>query len=137
MKIIITSYMLFLGILSFNLFQKKTKTQSIDAGAEIYQDFCVQCHHFNGKGVAEVNPPLKASDYLLENIDVSIAGIKFGLKGKIEVNGEIYDGVMNNQRLNNEEIADVMNYILNQWGNNSNAFITSERVDEIEKFILE
>lgn len=44
---------------------------------------------------------------------------------------------MNNQGLNNEEIADVMNYILNQWGNNSTAFITSERVDEIEKFILE
>lgn len=137
MKIIITSYMLFLGFLSFNLFQKKTKTQSINAGAEIYQDFCVQCHQFDGKGVSEVNPPLKASDYLLENIDVSIAGIKFGLKGKIEVNGEIYDGVMNNQGLNNEEIADVMNYILNQWGNNSTAFITSERVYEIEKFILE
>ena len=75
--------------------------------------------------------------YLLANIDRSIAGIKYGLKGKIVVNDEEYDGVMNNQGLDNEEIADVMNYILNQWGNKSDSFVTSEAVDQIQKSILE
>ena len=36
-----------------------------------------------------------------------------------------------------EEIADVMNYILNQWGNSSDDFVTQERVSQIQKSILE
>jgi len=30
-----------------------------------------------------------------------------------------------------------MNYILNQWGNKSDSFVTSEAVDQIQKSILE
>jgi mono/diheme cytochrome c family protein len=41
------------------------------------------------------------------------------------------------QGLENDEIADVMNYILNQWGNSSKNFITTLQVDEINKSILE
>ena len=89
------------------------------------------------KGVSGVFPPLQSSDYLLKNVDLSIAGIKYGLKGKIIVNEEVYDGVMNNQGLDEEEIADVMNYILNQWGNSSDDFVTQERVSQIQKSILE
>lgn len=137
MKIFTVIYFIIIGLLSFHLFQEKTKAESIEAGAEIYQDFCVQCHLTNGKGVSGVFPPLQDSDYLLANIDRSIAGIKYGLKGKIVVNDEEYDGVMNNQGLDNEEIADVMNYILNQWGNKSDSFVTSEAVDQIQKSILE
>ena len=40
------------------------------------------------------------------------------------------------QGLENDEIADIMNYILNEWGNNSEEFITSARVDKVEKSIL-
>ncbi|MDO7569117.1 MAG: cytochrome c [Flavobacteriaceae bacterium] len=137
MKIFTVIYFIIIGLLSFHLFQEKTKAESIEAGAEIYQDFCVQCHLTNGKGDSGVFPPLQASDYLLANIDRSIAGIKYGLKGKIVVNDEEYDGVMNNQGLDNEEIADVMNYILNQWGNKSDSIVTSEAVDQIQKSILE
>ena len=63
--------------------------------------------------------------------------LEYSLKGIIVVNDEEYDGVMNNQGLDNEEIADVMNYILNQWGNKSDSFVTSEAVDQIQKSILE
>lgn len=137
MKVLLTAYLVFVGFVSLHLFQNKTKAESIEAGAEIYQDFCVQCHLINGKGVSGVFPPLQSSDYLLENVDLSIAGIKYGLKGKIIVNEEEYDGVMNNQGLDEEEIADVMNYILNQWGNSCDDFVTPERVLQIQKSILE
>ena len=53
------------------------------------------------------------------------------------MNEEEYDGVMNNQGLDEEEIADVMNYILNQWGNSSDDFVTPERISQIQKSILE
>ncbi len=111
--------------------QNKPLEQSISDGAEIYQDFCLQCHLDTGEGVSGVFPPLANSDYLLNNIDLSIKGIKYGLSGPIVVNDEEYDGVMANQGLDNEEIADVMNYILNSWGNKSNDIITIERIAQV------
>jgi mono/diheme cytochrome c family protein len=41
------------------------------------------------------------------------------------------------QGLDNEEIADVMNYILNQWGNNYEGFIDASQVEKIPKSIFE
>lgn len=128
MKIILLFYVLGLCTLTTFLRPQKSREESIKAGREIYHDFCVQCHLANGEGVSGVFPPLKASDYLIEDIDRSIAGIKYGLKGTIVVNEEIYEGVMANQGLDNEEIADVMNYILNEWGNHFDGQITSQRV---------
>lgn len=113
------------------LFQNKPLEQSIADGKEIYQDFCLQCHLDTGKGVSGVFPPLAQSDYLLNDIDLSIKGIKYGMSGPITVNGEEYNGVMQNQGLDDVEIADVMNYVINSWGNKSKEVITPERVASI------
>ncbi len=137
MRLLIVGYLLIVGVTTASLYQEKTKEESIVAGEEIYQDFCLQCHLTTGAGVSGVFPPLKDSDYLMNNIDKSIAGIKFGLKGEIVVNDEIYDGVMAKQGLDDEEIADVMNYILNQWGNSYDAQITTQQVSEVQKSVLD
>jgi mono/diheme cytochrome c family protein len=137
MRLLIVGYLLIVGGTTALLYQEKTKEESIVAGEEIFQDFCLQCHLTTGAGVSGVFPPLKDSDYLMNNIDKSIAGIKFGLKGEIVVNDEIYDGVMAKQGLDNEEIADVMNYILNQWGNSYDAQITNQQVSEVQKSVLD
>ena len=44
---------------------------------------------------------------------------------------------MTAQGLDNEEIADVMNYILNNWGNRYENQITPMQVNEIPKSVLE
>ena len=111
MKYLLIIYCSSLLIFSSSLAQEKSKNESILSGSQIYIDFCIRCHLANGEGVKGTIPPLKKSDYLLKSIDKSIAGLKYGLKGKIEVNNIIYDGIMINQGLDNEEIADVMNYI--------------------------
>ena len=115
------------------LYQKKPLEQSIADGKEIYNDFCVQCHLDNGEGVSGVFPPLARSDYLLTNVEMSIRGLKYGLSGPIVVNGEEYNGVMQNQGLDNLEIADVMNFILNNWGNESKEIITENQVANINE----
>ena len=115
------------------LYQKKPLEQSIADGKEIYNDFCVQCHLDNGEGVSGVFPPLAKSDYLLNNIEMSIRGLKYGMSGPIVVNGEEYDGVMQNQGLDDLEIADVMNFILNNWGNESKEIITENQVANINE----
>ncbi|MFL2587969.1 MAG: cytochrome c [Flavobacteriaceae bacterium TMED121] len=133
MKLFICSYFLFLIVQFISLQQKKPIEQSIADGEEIYQDFCLQCHLSNGEGVSGIYPPLANSDYLFDDIDRSIRNIKYGLSGPIIVNDEEYNAVMLNNGLDDEEISDVMNYILNSWGNKTNEMITKERVAKISK----
>jgi len=91
-------------------------TFSIQRGELIYMDFCVTCHRPDGKGVENSFPPLANSDYLRERRQESIRSVKFGQQGEIVVNGATYNGVMSPMGLENDEIADVMNYIMNSWG---------------------
>ena len=133
MKYLLSVYCI--GVFSFLSYmqQEKPLKQSILDGEEIYQDFCLQCHLDNGKGVENAFPPLVKSDYLQNNIEASIRGVKYGLRGEITVNGKTYNGVMVNQGLDEEEIADVMNYILNSWGNKTEGQITVAQVLEVQK----
>jgi len=112
---------------------QKTLEKSISDGKEVYQIFCTQCHLDNGKGVSGTFPPLAKSDYLQNNIEASIRGIKYGQRGKITVNGIEYDGIMSMQGLDDEEVADVMNYILNSWGNKAKEQISITQVTEVQK----
>lgn len=106
---------------------------SITRGSEIYADFCVTCHKGDGKGVAYTFPPLANSDYLLQNRAASIKGIKYGNDGEMVVNGVTYNNTMAPMGLEDEEIADVMNFILNSWGNSSNEKVTIKEVQAVSK----
>jgi mono/diheme cytochrome c family protein len=115
------------------VYQEKTLEQSIEDGQWVYEDFCVRCHLPTGKGVSGVYPPLAQSDWLVDKVDKSIASLKYGLKGEIKVNGETYNNVMPAQGLSDEEIADVMNYIMNSWDNTQEDMITPKQVKAIEQ----
>ena len=132
MKSLIISYFLFVFVQFISLQQNKPIEQSIVDGDEIYQDFCIQCHLGNGEGVIGIYPPLANSDYLFDDIDRSIRNIKYGLSGPIIVNDKEYNTVMLNNGLDDEEVADVMNYILNSWGNSYDKLITYEEVLKIK-----
>jgi len=107
--------------------------KSINRGKVVYKEFCNQCHRPNGKGVGRSFPPLAGSDYLMENREASIRGVKFGQKGEIVVNGKTYNGVMLPMGLTDEEVADVMNYVMNSWGNEQNTMVTEGEVAEIKE----
>ncbi len=133
MKVFLIIYLFFVSFI-FNFIQKeKSFEESISDGKLIYEDFCIQCHLFNGEGIEKIYPPLNNSDYLLKNLDKSIYSIKYGLRGEIIVNGIKYNGEMASQGLEDDEIADVMNYITNSWDNNLNVQITTKRVNELKK----
>lgn len=104
---------------------------SIANGKEIYDNFCINCHMANGKGVTNVFPPLADSDYLRDDQLKSIKAVKHGMSGKIIVNGITYNSVMTPLGLSDEEVADVMNYINNSWGNTIDNFITAEKVSKL------
>jgi len=107
--------------------------ESMERGGLVYTDFCMQCHLGNGKGVPGNFPPLAGSNWLKDKRTESIYGVKYGQKGEIEVNGVTYNGVMVPMGLSNEEIADVMNYVMNSWGNTQDKMVTETEVANIEE----
>ena len=124
-------------LLSCNSEKKKiatnVKTQDFISGKLVYDDFCINCHMPDGKGVPNAFPPLANSDYLMSKREESIRSIKYGLKGPIEVNGVKYNGVMAKQGLSDKEIADVMNYITNNWNNKNEELVTENEVSKIQQ----
>ena len=88
---------------------------------------CVACHQVNGEGVVDIFPPLSKADYLMEDDQRSITEIINGMSGEIIVNGKIYNNVMPAFELSDQEVADVLNYIRNSWGNEGEA-ITGKQV---------
>ena len=87
------------------------------AGAKTYSTICANCHQQDGKGLAALYPPLAGSDYLLENLPRAACIIKNGQFKEIEVNGVKYNQMMPANPITNIEIAQVLTYIGNEWGN--------------------
>lgn len=101
----------------------KTPNQSIADGKAIFGRTCLACHQSEGQGINGVFPPLAKSDFLNNNKEKAIDAVLFGLKGEITVNGQKYNSVMPGQALSDQEVADVLNYVYNNWDNNK-TFVT-------------
>lgn len=87
-------------------------------GKNLYELYCGNCHQKDGTGLGKLIPPLNPSDYMNEDIGRTARIIKYGLHGEITVNGQIYNQPMpGNPTLTNLEIARIMTYIYNIWGN--------------------
>ena len=99
-------------------------------GRELYLKNCFACHQMNGRGLPGVFPPLDGSDYLTNDIDRSIRILAEGLSAPITVNGRLYNGMMPPALLPDDDVAEVLTYVLNSW-NNASGPVTVERVKRI------
>lgn len=133
MKTILLTLFISLTFVFTSTSQTDALKKSKERGAEIYTDFCVSCHLPNGKGIGRTYPPLAQSDYLRKNREASIKAIKYGMQGPIVVNGVKYNSMMAPMGLSDDEVADVMNYITNSWGNKNDKMVTEAEVSKIKK----
>lgn len=98
------------------------KKGQIAAGAELFAGTCSTCHQANGMGIEGAFPPLAGSDYLMADVDRSIAVVLHGLSGPIQVNGKDFNSVMPPMsQLNDDEVAHILTYVRNSWGNSGDA----------------
>jgi mono/diheme cytochrome c family protein len=111
----------------------KAVIQNQTPGKEIYTDFCIQCHGVNGKGDNKNFPPLDGSDWLTKKRAQSIHAIKFGQSGEIVVNKKKFNSSMPAMGLSNQEVADVMNYIMKSWSNKQSKIVTEKEVAAIKE----
>ena len=85
----------------------------------------------NGEGINGVFPPLAKSDFLMADVDRNIKNLIEGLSGEITVNGVKYNQVMPASGLDDRDIADVLNYVMNSWGNKTDEFVSKDKVSNV------
>ncbi len=100
-------------------------------GAKIYKAKCVVCHQLTGMGIPNAFPPLKGSDYLMADKKRAVKQVLNGSHEPMTVNGAVYNLPMPFQVDTHQDAVDVINYVLNAWGNKGGT-ITLEEVKDIK-----
>ncbi|MDZ4715378.1 MAG: cytochrome c [Cytophagales bacterium] len=113
--------LVFVAVYSFNgcgARDPKFKLYVVE-GERLYLTHCSNCHQPDGQGLGLVYPPLASSDFMDKNFEKVICSMKFGLKERIVVNGEVYQQPMPGvSALTELEVAEIATYIYNSWGHN-------------------
>jgi nitrite reductase (NO-forming) len=111
-----------------------TKDEQIAQGKNVFENNCLACHQANGEGIPHAFPPLAKSDYLNADHNRAIGILLHGRSGPITVNGETYDSVMPAIALNDNQISNVLTYVLNSFGNNGGQ-VTPAQVEAQRKVV--
>ncbi|MBL0883192.1 MAG: cytochrome c [Chitinophagaceae bacterium] len=101
---------------------------SMDRGKIIYLQRCMACHQVDGSGGPRLNPPLDGASTVKGNDKLKLVRIIIkGMTERVEIDGEYYDNNMSaNPDLTDTQIADVLNYIRNSWGNKASIVTIAE-----------
>ncbi len=116
----------FAVVITSFIFQDRDLEESKKRGEDIYMSYCITCHMDKGQGILGAFPPLANSDFLMADKQRAIRIILNGLTEEITVNGQVYFGEMTPQDLNDQEVADVLNFVMNSWGNNGETILETE-----------
>lgn len=106
-----------LTTISCSMGDTKLKQYMVE-GEGLYLKHCSNCHQVNGQGLAALYPPLNPSDYIDQHIEDVVCLIKYGKKGKMTVNGKVYDQPMPALALSDLEVAEIVTYLYNSGGRN-------------------
>ena len=115
----------------------KWLSDQIKSGKEIYMKaapgggMCFTCHQPTGLGLAKQFPPLAGSEWVLGDKPTLIKIAMFGLMGPVKVKGTDYTLAMPPPgippgSLTDQQIADVLTYIRNDWGNSASSVSPAE-----------
>ena len=100
---------------------------SLERGKTIYTTYCLACHQADGSGVPGLNPPLIKTKWVLGDKKQLITILLKGMDEPIEVDGEEYSNVMASHAfLKDQEVADVLNYVRNNFGNKASGVTSAE-----------
>ena len=91
------------------------------SGAKVYKDHCEKCHQAKGQGVPRIYPPLANNESIAMRNPVNAIRIVLngGFPPSTEGNPRPYGMPPFYQDLNDEQIAAVVTFIRQSWGNNA------------------
>jgi mono/diheme cytochrome c family protein len=104
-----------------------TLKATIDRGKKVYDAYCLSCHMEDGAGVPRMNPTLIKTKWVLGDKKKLVGIVLNGMDEEIEIDGHAYTNPMApHDFLKDQEIADVLTYIRNSFGNKASAVTTAE-----------
>lgn len=103
----------------------------IQAGQGTYMMVCFACHQPTGLGMPNMFPPLAGSDWVnAPKPDRLIRMVLQGISGPITINGKPFTSVAplmpSQATLTDKQIADVLTYVRNSFGNKASAVTTDQ-----------
>ncbi|WP_084523707.1 c-type cytochrome [Adhaeribacter aquaticus] len=112
--------------------EARIEKRKLAAGAQLFNNNCGACHQTNGQGNDRF-PPLNESEWVNGDKTRLISIVLKGLEGEIKVKGKSYNNVMPKlDHINNENIAKILTYVRQNFGNKANA-ITANEVDVVRR----
>ncbi len=87
-------------------------------GQAVYSRTCIACHQPTGMGLPPVFPPLAGSEWIAKSASIAVRNIVNGMLGPVTVKGTTYNSMMPPVAgVTDKDIADVVTYVNNSWGN--------------------
>ena len=106
---------------------QNTLDASVERGKKAYTERCLTCHQADGGGVQNMNPPLTKTKWVLGDKTQLIQIVLKGMTTGVEIDGDSYHNVMaSHADLNDQQIADVLTYVRNSFGNKAKAVTVAE-----------
>jgi len=100
---------------------------SMERGKKVYAEQCLACHQVDGGGVSNMNPPLIKTKWVLGDKTTLIQIVLKGMNSGVEIDGDVYHNVMAaHSFLTDQQIADVLTYVRNSFGNKARAITPAE-----------
>jgi mono/diheme cytochrome c family protein len=100
---------------------------SIDRGKKLYEQYCLTCHQADGGGVPKLNPPLISTSYVTGDKQKLVQWVLKGSTENVPIDGKYYSNNMPPQAyLKDDEIANILTYIRNSFGNKASAITAAE-----------
>lgn len=90
-------------------------------GAQVYYEYCVSCHSYDGGGHGLSIPGLAGNPVVLDPHPESLVNLTLNGSLRVVANGrpESFDMPYFRQLLNDQQVADVVNFMRSAWGNSA------------------
>ena len=113
--------------------QSAPDAATMERGKAVYSRTCIACHQPTGLGLPPVFPPLAGSEWIAKGASIAVRNITNGMMGPVTVKGVTYNSVMPPvSGVTDKDIADVVTYVNNSWGN-TGPTVTEAEVTAIKK----
>ena len=100
---------------------------TMQRGELVYKSVCLTCHQADGGGVPRMNPPLIKTKWVLGDKTKLITLMLKGMNEPIEIEDEEYHNPMPpHAQLSDQQIADVLTFVRNSFGNKASMVTSSE-----------
>lgn len=99
----------------------KNEVDGRTKGLQLFRSICATCHGADGKGIENLAPPLKGSEYIDGSAKRLAAIILHGIGGPMSVGGKRYElnnempALLNNRSVSDQDIVDIIGFTQNAY----------------------